>query len=49
MDQTLKDTGVGESFAALWKSCDQNTNGDIAFEELIRMFQKIGLASKDEV
>ncbi len=49
MDQTLKDTGVGDSFAALWKSCDQDSNGDIEFEELIKMFQKIGLASKTEV
>ena len=49
MDQTLKDTGVAESFAALWKSCDQDANGNIEFEELIKMFHKIGLASESEV
>ena len=38
MDETLRETGIAESFAALWKSCDQDSNGDIEFEELIKMF-----------
>ena len=48
MDNTLKETGVADSFAALWQSCDQDSNGDIEFEELIKMFHKIGLATKKE-
>ncbi len=46
MDKTLQASGVAESFAALWTSCDQDSNGDIEFEELIKMFYKIGMASK---
>ena len=49
MDQTLKEKGLADSFVALWKSCDQDSNGDIEFEELIKMFYKIGLATKKEV